>query len=124
MKMGGFFSYVFNMPCEKIFADLGEYFRLRKEYSRVDAQTKKMQESLTVDNQFSCANYVETGRYNIFGESDRRIQYCENFFHKDCTQAECPRMKEHNEYWALMEKRKQLMTAKAEFWDAKFQNAR
>ena len=124
MNIGGFFSYVFNMPCEKICADISEYWKIRKEYSRVNAATKNMQNSLLADSQFSCANYIETGDYNIFGESKKQIHYCDNFFHKECAMSECSRVKEHNEYWKLMEKRKELMTAKAEFWNAKFQNVR
>ena len=124
MNIGGFFSYVFNMPCEKICADISEYRKLVKEYNKINAETKNMQNSLLAGNSFGCANYTETGDYNIWGESKKQIHYCDNFFHKDCVRSECPRVEEHNEYWKLMEKRKELMDAKAGFWNAKFQNVR
>ncbi len=124
MNISGFFSYVFNMPCEKICADISEYWKIRKEYNRVNAETKNMQKSLLADGSFSCASYTETGDYNVFRGCKKQIRYCDNFFHKDCVQSECPRVKEHDEYWRLMERRKDLMNVKDGFWSAKFQNVR
>jgi len=123
MKVSAFFSYVFNMPCEKICADIKEYFNLRKKYNEVNYKCTQLHDMLGDGKTFGCMSF-NTEEDKSWFTDNKRVSYCENFFHKNCDVAECACVGNHNLYWKLMDERKKLMTAKAEFWDAKFQNVR
>ena len=121
MKASIFFSYVFNMPYHVIWSDVMEYINLVKDYKKVDAKCKKGYEELK--HRGRCVTFVPVALNGRF-DKKKRVVYCENYFNKKCDVSECPNQSEHNRYWRLMDRRKDLMIKKAEFWDAKFQNVR
>lgn len=119
----GVIKYVLSMPYHMILNDVKEYIELRKKYKDVNGECERLYDGLSSDVNFGCVSFFEENN-KVWFRDGKRVNYCENFFHKNCTMNECPCVKNHNLYWKLMDERKKLLTAKAEFWDAKFQNVR
>lgn len=116
-------KYVFNMPYQMIWDDIRQYVELRKKYKEINGKCEQLYKELSAGIDVGCVIFFEEKDKSWFKDG-KRVNYCDKFFYKNCTVNECPSVKKHNLYWSLMEERKNLMTAKAEFWGAKFQNVR
>ena len=115
------YRYVIKTPFRKIMADMEEYRALvnRRGLLQKECAFRYKQVAKPVDN----SEVVCMSRERAANKSGYNVNYCENFFKRECDKA-CSRCFHHDRYWFLYDELKSVVNRLDGFWDAKFQNVK